>query len=385
MSTNSITQGEQIGILWPQLCNRGVRISFAHRTFVWSSEARGKAAVHWVIIGFGFSEFTEKKIFEYAEPKAEPLTIRADRINPYLVDAADIFLENRRSALCDVPAIAYGSMPNDEGHLLMNDAEKKELIKAEPGAATWIRPFMQVDELLYGTKRWCLWLTGISPKDLSGLPLVQKRVLDVQKYRRRSSREETKELSKFPSLFGEIRQPSTDYFVVPCHTGQDRTIIPIAKVSSKTICGNANLLIADHSLYAFGIITSVMHMAWMRAVCGRIKSDYRYSAGIVYNNFPWPEPTAKQRNSIEVAAQAVFDQRKLNPDSNLASLYDPVSMPPNLAKAHNALDRVVDAAYGRTFKTEAERVAFLFGLYEKMTSLFSEEKKPKKSRAQVAR
>jgi hypothetical protein len=268
-------------------------------------------------------------------------------------------------------------MANDGGHLLMSDQAKEALVADEPGAAEWIRPFMQVDELLYGSKRWCLWLVEISPKELGTLPLIQERVLKVQKYRKKSKRPGTRSLADYPSLFGEIRQPRSEYFIVPRHTGEDRNVIPIARASANTICGDANLLISEPSIYAFGVISSLMHMAWMRAVCGRIKSDYRYSAGIVYNNFPWPEPTDKQRNAIETAAQSVLDERKQHTDSTLADLYDPLSMPPGLVKAHQTLDRAVDAAYGRvSFTSEAERVAFLFTLFEKMTSLFPTEKKP---------
>jgi len=369
VSTNSITQGEQVSVLWPQLIGRGLRIHFAHRTFQWSSEARGKAAVHCVIIGFGLKEAAEKWIFEYETPKSEPHAIKASHINPYLVDAADIFLEKRLTPLCSVPSISFGSMANDGGHLLLSDEEKKALLDAEPGAWKWIRPFMQVDELLYGKTRWCLWLLNISPAELSKLPLVSARVRAVKNERQKSKRPTTQCLADFPTLFGENRQPSNDYFVVPRHTGIDRTVIPIAKVGANVICGDANLLIADPSPFVFGIVQSTMHMAWVRSVCGRIKSDYRYSASIVFNNFPWPEATDKQRRAIEIAAQEVLDARAVFSDSSLADLYDPLKMPPALVKAHLSLDRAVDSAYGKSnFKSEAERVAFLFALYQQITA-----------------
>ncbi len=371
VSTSSITQGEQVGVLWPHLLEKGVTIGFAHRTFQWSSEARGKAAVHCVIVGFSLTDTTNKWLFEYASPKSEPHAIQVANINPYLVDASNVFLEKRRDPICPVPPIAFGSMANDGGHLLLSDEEKVALVASEPGAVKWIRPFMQVDELLYGWKRWCLWLVGISPAALGELPHVLARVNAVKKHREASDRKTTRELSLYPTLFGEIRQPKSDYFIVPRHTGEDRAFIPIAKVSANVICGDANLLIADPSLFVFGIVQSTMHMAWVRAVCGRLESRYRYSAGIVYNNFPWPKPTEKQRQSIEKAAQSVLDARTIHNDSCLADLYDPQKTPPALVNAHQALDRTVDAAYGKSnFKGEAERVAFLFGVYEKLTSMF---------------
>lgn len=262
-------------------------------------------------------------------------------------------------------------MANDGGHLLLSDKDKHELVAAEPGAAAWVRPFMQVDELLYDSSRWCLWLSDIPPAELARLPRVAERVAKVRQYRTDSKREATQSLAAFPSLFGEIRQPSGPYLIVPRHTGEDRNVIPIKQVDPEVICGDANLLIADPSLYTFGIFESNMHMAWVRAVCGRIKSDYRYSAGIVYNNFPWPESVSeKQHEAIESAAQAVLDARATFPDSTLADLYDPTTMPPALVKAHQTLDRAVDAAYGkRKFDTDAERVAFLFERYQHLTSL----------------
>jgi hypothetical protein len=376
VSTNSITQGEQVGILWPDLLRRGVKIHFAHRTFQWSSEARGKAAVHCVIIGFALHDTPDKRLFDYESVRAEAHETKAKNINPYLVDAPDLFLEKRRDPICNVPPIAFGSMANDGGHLLLSDDEKSSLIAAEPNAAKWIRPFMQVDELLYGSKRWCLWLVNISPAELGKLPLVSARVLEVKKYREKSKRPTTQALSHYATLFGEIRQPQSEYFIVPRHTGEDRNVIPIAKFSADVICGDANLLIADPSPYVFGVIQSNMHMAWVRSVCGRIKSDYRYSAGIVYNNFPWPQAeTPKQRQAIEQAAQAVLDARAKYPDSSLADLYDPLRMPPDLVKAHHKLDAAVDAAYSKKkFSGDSDRVAFLFELYQQISSPLESKK-----------
>lgn len=382
VSTNSITQGEQVGVLWPYLLSCGIHINFAHRTFQWSSEARGKAAVHCVIVGFSMASSADKVIFDYETPKSLPLAIKAKNINPYLVDADNIVLEKRRSPICHVPEICFGSMANDEGHLLLSDEDKAALLADEPAAKKWIRPFMQVDELLYGKTRWCLWLKGIPPGELKAMPAVAARVHAVKKYRESSDRETTRELASYPQLFGEIRQPDTDYFIVPRHTGEDRLVIPVAKFPPNVICGDANLLIADPSLYVFGIIQSLMHMAWVRSVCGRLESRYRYSAGIVYNNFPWPEPTDKQRTNIEHAAQGVLDARALFKTSSLADLYDPDTTPPELTKAHQVLNRAVDSAYGKlTFTSEAERVAYLFELYRKITAPLdlAAAKKPRKA------
>ena len=385
VSTNSITQGEQVGILWGNLLARGVQINFAHRTFEWSSEAKGKAAVHCVIIGMTLNKPDIRMLFEYETVKSEPHAIFANNINPYLVDAANILLTSRRETVSPCPTIRYGSMANDEGHLLLSNSEKEELLLLEPEARKWIRPFAQVDEFLYGSTRWCLWLVGISPAELNSLPLVRARVEKVRAYRKDSERETTKELADQPTLFGEIRQPHDQYLLMPGHTSEARTYIPIGYMSSSVICGNANFLFPAATSYDFGIITSLMHMSWVRVVCGRIKSDYRYSAGIVYNNFPWPEPTPKQRETITTAAQVILEERAKYPDSTLADLYGPLSMPPGLVKAHHALDRAVDAAYGKTsFVSEAERVAFLFTLYEKLTSLFPTAK-PSRKRSRTLR
>nr|WP_224743930.1 DNA methyltransferase [Lysobacter sp. CW239] len=384
VSTSSIAQGEQVGILWSELYRRGMHIQFAHRSFKWSNEAKGKAAVHCVIIGFSAqANAGPKLLFDYAKPDGEPSVTEASRINAYLADAVEVLLKKRSKPLqATTPAISFGSMANDDGNLLLSDEQMRDLVMEEPGAQVLIRPFMQVDELLYDTKRWCLWLPDISPAELSRLPKVAARIERVREYRAASKRKTTRDLAAFPSLFGEIRQPTSTYLIVPRHTGEDRKVIPIAQVEPNVICGDANLLIADPSLYAFGVFESAMHMAWVRYTCGRLESRYRYSAGIVYNNFPWPEsPSDKQREAIEAAAQAVLDARAAFPDSTLADLYDPTTMPPALVKAHQALDRAVDAAYGkRRFDSDAERVAFLFERYQQLTSLLPVAKPAKPRR-----
>jgi len=382
VSTNSITQGEQVAILWPDLFRRGIRIHFAHRTFQWNSEARGKAAVHCVIVGFGLGDVPEKWLFDYDTPKSEPHSIRAVNINPYLVDGPVVVLQNRTKPLCSVPGMMYGSKPTDGGNLLLSVEEKAALISEEPQVNDWIKPFLGADEFISNIPRFCLWLIGCPPDTLRQMPSVLLRIEAVRKMRLASTKTPTRELATTPTLFGEIRQPKGAYLLVPAHSSENRLYIPVGYMSSEVICGNANFAIPNASIYHFGVFSSIMHNAWMRVVCGRIKSDYRYSAGIVYNNFPWPEPTEKQQTAIEAAAQGVLDARAKFPTSTLADLYDPLTMPPELVKAHQALDRAVDVAYGKTaFKTEAERVAFLFERYQQLTApLVVGEKKGKRNK-----
>ena len=370
VSTNSITQGEQVGILWGDLFSHGVKIHFAHRTFQWSSEARGKAAVHCVIIGFALHDTKDKVIFDYATPQSEPHAIKVSNINPYLVEGHDIVLQNRRQVLCDVPPCAFGSMPNDGGNLQLTPEEKAELLKQEPAAKAWLRRVVGSEEFINGIERWCLWLVGISPAELRAMPLVSKRVSAVKKQREQSTRPTTRELAATPTLFGEIRQPEGNYLLVPSVSSEARYYIPMGFMPKQVIANNLVFTVSGARLYDFGVLSSLMHMAWVRAVCGRLESRYRYSAGIVYNNFPWPTPTDAQRKAIEQAAQAVLDARAEYRDATLADLYDPLTMPPELTKAHKALDKAVDAAYGKTkFAGEAERVAFLFQRYEYLTTL----------------
>lgn len=364
VSTSSITQGEQVGVLWSDLFRFGVRINFAHRTFQWTSEARGRAAVHCVIIGFALEDSGQKWLFDYETPKSEPHAIQAENINPYLVDAPNVLLENRRTPIWPAPEIVFGSMPNDGGSLLLSDEEKNELLLAEPDAEPFIRPFMGADEFLNGIDRWCLWLVGISPKTLRGLPEVRKRVDAVQAYRLDSTRAATRKLAATPTLFGEIRQPSDTYLLLPRHSSENRSYIPIGFLTPDVIAGDSNMIVPHATLYHFGVLSSAMHMSWVRAVCGRLESRYRYSAGIVYNNFPWPDHTEKQGIAIELAAQQVLNARATFPDSTLADLYSPVAMPPVLSKAHERLNKAVDMAYSKTsFQTEAQRAAFLFKRY----------------------
>jgi len=371
VSTNSITQGEQVGVLWNELLRLGVKIHFAHRTFRWSNEARGMAAVHCVIIGFALHDVSRKTIYDYPDVNGAPHELIVGNINPYLVDAMDVLLLKRTTPVCPAPPINYGSMAIDDGHLILEEADYKSILKEYPASSTWIRPYMGGEELVNGTKRWCLWLENITPQELRQLPPIMERVERVKRFRSSSGRATTVELAKYPSLFGERRQPKGRYIAIPKVSSENRAYLPIAMLRPNVIANGSLLVIPDPHLYSFGMLCSQMHMAWMRYVAGRMKSDYQYSNQIVYNNFPWPsDPTDKQKAAIEGAAQGVLDARASHPDASLADLYDPIAMPPDLRKAHQLLDKTVEAAYGKkSFASDAERVAFLFELYNKYTTI----------------
>lgn len=389
VSTSSITQGEQVSILWPDLYRRGLHFHFAHRTFQWNSEARGRAAVHCVIIGFGLQEVPEKWLFDYDTPKSEPHAVRVNNINPYLVDAPDIMLYTRTKPLNSVPPMKYGSKPTDGGNLLLSFEEKEILIAEEPQAKVWIRPFIGADEFLYNTPRYCLWLVDCPPDVLRRMPAVLHRVEAVQIMRTKSKKLPTQKLASTPSLFAEIRQSREPYLLVPGHTSESRYYIPIAYMPPEVICGNANFAIPNATLFHFGVLSSTMHNAWTRAVCGRLESRYRYSAGIVYNNFPWPTPDAKQHAAVVAVAQAVLNARDHFSSATLADLYDPTTMPRELVKLHHILDKAVDTAYGvRGFDSEAKRVAFLFEHYQRQISplenLIASKPKPSSRRLKAS-
>lgn len=383
VSTNSITQGEQVALLWSHLLARGIKIRFAHRTFQWSNEGKGVAAVHCVIIGFGLSEPKQRTIFDYGDNiKGEPKVISAHNINPYLVDAPNLLLSSRRVPLSGVPQIVNGSKPTDGGNLLLSDAEKLTLLQSEPQAEKWIRPLLGSDEFINGMSRWCLWLKGISPAELRAMSQVMSRVEEVKTMRLASSDAQTQKDAATPTLFQKIRQPETNYIAIPEVSSENRKFIPIGFLTKDVVASNKLQIIPEGTIYHFGILNSTMHNSWMRAVCGRLESRYSYSNTIVYNNYPWPQNTQqastqpdgamaeKFRENIETAAQAILDARALYPESSLADLYDPLSMPPELVKAHAALDKAVDAAYQyKGGKDDASRVAFLFERYQQLTSL----------------
>jgi hypothetical protein len=384
VSTNSIAQGEQVVVLWNFLQTRGVKIFFAHRTFQWSNEARGKAAVHCVIIGFSLQNLAERYLFDYDTPKSKPQAIKVRNINSYLADGPDVYLSSRSVPLSmGVPEMKYGSMPIDGGNLILSKNQRDELLAEESEVKPFLRRYMGGEEFINNIERYCLWLVQCPPNLLRQMKKVHERVEKNREYRLASGREATKKLAEKASLFGEIRQPSSSYLLVPKVSSENRRYMPIGFCKPEIIASGTTLIVPNAKQYHFGILQSQMHMAWMRQVCGRMKSDYQYSAGIVYNNFPWPEnPTEKQKQAIEAAAQAVLDARAQFPNSSLADLYDPLTMPPALLKAHQHLDKTVDAAYGKTnFQTEAQRVAFLFELYQKYTSLFAPEKPKRLSTA----
>ncbi len=390
VSTNSIAQGEQVGILWNELFNKyHCKIHFAHRTFKWGNEARGNAAVHVVIIGFSNYDVVEKSIFEYDDIKGEPHELKVKNINPYLINAPDLLVNKRRAPICNVPEMNYGSMANDGGFLLFNKKEKDELVKKCPASEKYLKIFLMGEELINNIERWCLWLVDVNPRELKNMPEVLYLVNKVRETRLKSSRPKTKELGGMPTLFGEIRQPIGPYIALPRVSSENRKYIPIRILDSNIIAGDKVYTIENSNLFHFGVLTSEMHMTWMRYTCGRLKSDYSYSNSIVYNNFPWPEnPSDKQKEAVEKAAQAVLDARAIfqNPASgekgaSLADLYDPITMPPILVKAHQALDKAVDLCYRpQPFANETKRIEFLFELYDKYTAgIFAGGKKGRKT------
>lgn len=386
VSTNSITQGEQVGVLWPDLLRRGVKIHFAHRTFQWSSEARGKAAVHCVIIGFALHDTTDKRLFDYETPQSEALEVQVKNINPYLVDAPDVVVSRRSAPLCPAPPLVYGSKPADGGHLLFSSTERDAFLSKEPTAAPFIRRFIGSEEFINSIERYCLWLVDCPPDQLRKMPEVMNRVEKVKAMRLGSKKAPTRALANTPTVFAELRQPLTDYLIIPEVSSERRSYIPVGFMPRNVIASNLLYVMPNSTIYHFGVMCSAIHMAWVRAVCGRLKSDYRYSAGIVYNNFPWPvAATDKQRQSIEEAAQAVLDVRAKYPGSSLADLYDPLSMPPDLVKAHHKLDAAVDASYSKKkFSGDGDRVAFLFDLYQHLASPLEANKHKRRKPSSVS-
>lgn len=384
VSTNSITQGEQVGILWQELFYRyGIKIHFAHRTFKWSNEAKRNAAVFCVIIGFAAHDTKTKRIFEYETPSSEPHEMIVPNINPYLVNGEDFFITSKRKHIqANVPPIVFGSMPNDGGNFLFNDEEKEAFLLLEPKAEKYIKPLISAKEYLNGKNRWCLWLKNCLPNELSSMPHVLERVNNVKTLRSESNRAATQKLAKTPMLFGEDRQPDSHYVLIPLHSSENRLYIPFGFYDSDVIANNSTGIVPNATLYHFGILTSLIHMDWVRYTCGRLESRYRYSNEIVYNNFPFPKDvTDKQREQIEILAQSVLDARTEFPESSLADLYNPLTMPPKLLKAHEALDKAVDKLYRKEgFKSDTERVAHLFELNRALTSLVEEPKKSKRKK-----
>lgn len=365
VATNSICQGSQVPILWQVLLNQyHIHINFAYQTFRWNSESTHQAAVHCVIIGFSLNNSHNNILFSDENNK----TI-VKNINPYLLDGSDVFIAERRTPLCDVPKMCFGNQPRDGGFFVISEEERNEIIKKEPNLSKWLHEYIGAAEFLNNKKRWCLWLKHATPSDISKSKILKEKVQSVREFRLNSRAKTTQGYAKVPQLFAQITQPdNVDYLMIPRVSSERRRYIPIGFMTSDIIASDAVQIVPNATLFDFAVLTSNVHNAWMRTVCGRLKSDYRYSKNIVYNNFPWPTPTAAQKERIEKTAQAILDARDLYPDSSLADLYDPLTMPPELRKAHQMNDRAVMQAYGFSRKmSESDCVAELMKMYQKLT------------------
>lgn len=364
VSTNSITQGEQVAGVWNPLYERfGIHIDFAYQTFKWNSEAKDKAAVHCVIVGFSQAEYAKEK-YIYADAMINQVTT----INPYLVEAPDVFIENIKKPICNVPEMTTGNRPADGGHLLISGQDYDAFIEKEPKSKKYIRKIMGGAEFINNKKRWCLWLVNVSPAEIRSMPMVKARIEMCRIDRQNAPDAGRQKLAERPALFRETKNPKS-YVLIPKTSSENRRYIPMGFLDDEYIPSDSAIILPEATLYHFGILTSNVHMAWMRTVAGRLKSDYRYSINIVYNNFIWPEPTDKQKAMIEKTAQAILDARALYPDSSFADLYDETVMPPELRKAHQLNDRAVMDAYGFDKKlTESACVAELMRLYQEKIS-----------------
>ena len=365
VSTNSICQGIAVPPLWKHLFARGYVINFAYPTFKWNSEANDKAAVHCVIIGIGKKSRSEKYLYPDGKEKK---AVKVENINAYLMDAPSIIIDDIHDPISDVPLTAVGSFPTDGGNLVIKADEKDDFIKNEPLAEPFVRPYIGPEEFINNKMRYCLWLKDCSPAELRRMPSVLKRLEGVRDYRLSSSKKQTQKRADTPHLFAEIRQPDSDYLLFPRTSSERRTYLPIGFMSSEVIAGDT-IIVPNATIYHFGVLESVLHMAWMRVLCGRMKSDYRYSGTLIYNNFPWPSPSGSQRGKIENTARAILDARALYPDSSLADLYDSLTMPPELRKAHRANDAAVLEAYNfPKDATESDIVARLFKMYQDLVN-----------------
>ncbi|MDE0243449.1 MAG: class I SAM-dependent DNA methyltransferase [Candidatus Kaiserbacteria bacterium] len=394
VATNSITQGEQVAQLWPVLFDRlKLEINFAHRTFAWGSDVRGKAHVHVVIIGLDRREKAkpEKRLFSYPDINGEPEETRHKILSPYLFDAAG--LPNPYITVCEesrpingMTKLIIGSKPIDGGHYIFTAEERARFLEEEPDAGSLLRPFVGAREFLQGSRRWILALHGVSPSLLAKLPEIRKRIASVRDYRKASKSKPTQKLAETPTLYHVNVLPTAPFLVIPEVSSERREYVPIGWLEPPVIPSNRLRLLPDATLVDFALLTSAMHMAWMRAVAGRLESRYMYSIGVVYNTFPTP-PRDKDTSRLELLAQAVLDARAAHPDATLADLYDPDLMPPGLRKAHQALDRAVDRVYRRSgFSSERQRIEHLFSLYEKMRAPLETEIRPiKRKRKAVSK
>jgi len=383
VSTNSISQGEQVGVLWNHLFKVfQLKIHFAHRTFTWTSEARGKAHVHVVIVGFAAFDMAAKRLHDYEGAPGmsanggkgdKAVVTEVKNISPYLVEGPDLAIVNRSKPLCDVPEMGIGNKPIDDGNYLFTPEEKAAFLKLEPKAREFFRRWLGSVEFINGIDRWCLWLGECPPDRLREMPHALERVENVRNFRLRSKSAPTQKLAATPTRFHVENMPERSCLAVPKVSSARRGYIPLGFIKPSTLSSDLLQLVPNATLFHFGVLASTIHMAWVRQVCGRLKSDYRYSSKLVYNNFPWPEPNAKQRERVEEKARAVLAAREPHQpprgQSTLADLYDPLTMPPALLKAHTELDRAVEKCYrSEPFHSDRDRVEFLFALYEKLAN-----------------
>jgi type I restriction-modification system DNA methylase subunit len=384
VSTNSISQGEQVGVLWNNLINKhNIKIDFAHRTFKWSNEAKGNAAVYCVIVGFSKKEITTKRLFEYEDIRGEAHEVKVKNINPYLVDSSNAFIKRKSSPISyGAPTMEKGNLALDYGHLVFTKDEMEDFVKIEPDSKKYFKRFLGGNSIVNGDVRYCLWFKNVNPSELRSIKFVLERLELVKKDRLKATAKSTNNLASTPYLFSSLNNPER-FLAIPETSSENRKFIPINYYDSDFIPNNTCYVISDATLFHFGILNSTMHMSWVKTTCGRMKSDFRYSNSVVYNNFPWPEnPIDKQKEAVEKAAQAVLDARLQFPNSSLADLYDPKTMPPVLVKAHQQLDKAVDLCYRpQPFINETKRIEFLFELYDKYTAgLFVKEKKSRKKK-----
>lgn len=382
VSTNSVTQGEQVSVLWGEMINKlGVKIHFAHTTFKWSNEAKGKAAVYCVIIGYANFDTKSKKLFTYSDIKGEPSEISVKNINPYLANAEDLIIERRSQPICNVPKMAFGNMPLDGGNLIIDDIEKDEFLLQEPKAKPYVLPLISAREFLNNKKRWCLWLENINPNELRQMSTVLERVEAVKQFRLASKAPSTQKHAITPTLFRDRNRPET-FIVVPRVSSENRKYIPMGFFDYNSIVSDTMLSIPNGTLYNFGVLMSEMHMTWVKYTCGRLESRFRYSKDVVYNNYPWAkEVSEKNKKKVEEKAQKVLDARAEFPESSLADLYHQLTMPPKLIKAHLELDKAVDLCYRpQAFINENARIEYLFELYTQYTEPLLKAKKTKKSK-----
>ncbi|MFC1588342.1 DNA methyltransferase [Planctomycetota bacterium] len=371
VSTNSLAQGEQPTLIWRYLYQKlDLKINFAHRSFQWQSAAKGKAAVHCVIIGFSILNSKVKTIYNYEKVNAEPHKIIVKNINQYLVEGSFVDIANRSKPLCPSPRLGVGNKPIDSGNYLFTPEEKEKFLKKEPAAKNYFRRWFGSKEYLHGIERWCLWLGDCPPQKIKAMPLCLDRINRVKEFRKNSKSKPTQKLSETPTRFHIEKFPKHSYLIIPRHSSETRKYIPIGFVNPEIISGDAVIISDSANLFHFGFLSSLMHMSWVRYVAGRIKSDYRYSIGVVYNNFPWPINVKLDKiSNVEKAAQTIIECRKSHPGSSLAELYDPLTMPADLVKAHRNLDRAVDKCYrSHKFNNEMQRIKFLFYEYNKLNA-----------------